>query len=110
MEQAQLPGTTRKSTGRKSSDGTEQVIRYEDITKGSADVMKLFRKSEAEKNNLNDAIKALSERSGTNTSVLKKLFKASYNGNFEDVKRDIDQAADLFETIGEIAGGGQTAE
>jgi hypothetical protein len=109
-QQEQLPGTTSKSRGRKDRDGGEQIIRYEDINKGADGVMKLFRKAESAKTNLNEGIKALAERSGTNVGVLKKLFKASFNGNFEDCKRDVDQAADLFQTIGEIPGGGKTAE
>jgi hypothetical protein len=93
--------------GRKSADGSAEVIKITPIKEGAAEVMKLMRRAESAKTQAAEALEALAERSGTNVSVLKKLFKASLKGNFSDVRRDVDQAADLFERVGELPGGGK---
>lgn len=106
-----LPGVkTRGSRGRKDHDGVEETIKIQPIKDGAADVMKLVRKAENAKTLVNEAYKALAERAGVNVTSLKKLFKASYKGNFEDVRRDIDQQSALFESVGEIAGGKPAAD
>lgn len=103
--QTSLPGTDRRP-GRKGKDGGEEIIKFSTIKERSAEQMKLIRRADSAKNAMNDGFKALAEASGTNVSNLKKLFKASFNGNFKDVQRDIDQQQVLFETLGEIPGGG----
>lgn len=109
-EQPGLPGTRARNGGRQDRDGTSEVIKIADIKQGSAEVMKLYRKAETAKTSLNEALKALAERSGTNTGNLKKLFKASYKGNFAEARRDLDQQTVLFEQVGEIAGGAPSGE
>jgi hypothetical protein len=108
--QTDLPGTRSRSGGRKDNDGSEETIKIQPIKDGAAEVMKLYRKADSAKTACNDAMKLLAERSGTNVSNLKKLFKASFKGNFSDVRRDIDQQSVLFESVGEIAGGAPTGE
>lgn len=71
--------------------------------------MKLLRKAETAKTNSNEAFKALAERSGTTVGNLKRLFRASYKGNYADARRDIDQQSVLFEQVGEIPGGAPSA-
>ena len=109
-DQSELPGTRSKSGGRRDKEGTEETIKIQPIKDGSAEVMKLYRKAESAKTAANEAMKALAERSGTNVSNLKKLFKASFKGNFVDVRRDVDQQSVLFETVGEIPGGAPSGE
>lgn len=106
--QGALPGTDRKP-GRRTKDGGEEVIKFQTIKDRMGEQMKLIRRSDDAKTKMNEGFKALAEASGTNVGNLKKIFKASYNGNFKDVQRDIDQQQVLFETIGEIPGGGKGA-
>lgn len=95
--------------GRRDHDGSEETIKIQPIKDGAKEVMKLMRKAETAKIEANDAFKLLAERSGTNVSNLKKLFKASLKGNYADVRRDIDQQSVLFESVGEISAGGKGA-
>lgn len=91
--------------GRKDRDGTEETIKIKPIKDASKEVMKLLRRAETAKTECDDAFKLLAERSGTNVSNLKKLFKASLKGNYADVRRDIDQQSVIFEQVGEISSG-----
>lgn len=108
--QTELPGTTEKRRGRRDADGSEEVIKFKPIRDAAKDIMRLLNKAEKAKADVSDAFKGLAERSGTNVSNLKRLFKASYNGNFADVRRDVDQQSILFEEIGEIEGGKDAGE
>lgn len=91
--------------GRRDRDGGEETIKIKPIKDSAKEVMRLMRRADDAKTELSDAIKALAERSGTNASNLKRLFKASFKGNFTDVRRDVDQQSVLFEQVGEIATG-----
>lgn len=98
------------SRGRKNSDGSEEVIKLKPIKDAANDVMKLMRKADVAKKEASDAINALAERSNTNASNLKRLFRASIKGNFADVRRDVDQQSVLFEQVGEIGQGTETGK
>lgn len=93
------------SRGRKEKDGTEETIKVQPIKDACSEMMKLYKKLETARGNFNDGIKAVAERSGVNSSTLKKLVKASADGNFVDVRRKVDQQSIVFEQVGEIAGG-----
>lgn len=108
--QTELPGTTDKRRGRRDADGSEEVIKFKPIRDAAKDIMRLMNKAEKAKTDCNEAFKGLAERSGTNVANLKRLFKASYNGNFSDVRRDVDQQSVLFEEIGELQGGKDAGE
>lgn len=99
-----LPGTDRKP-GRRDKDGTEETIKLKPIKDRMAEQMKLMRRADDAKTKMNEGFKSLAEASGTNVTNLKRLFRASFNGNFADARRDIDQQQVLFEQIGEIPGG-----
>lgn len=96
---------SRGRSGRKDKEGGEETIKIKPIKDAAKDVLKLMRKADAARGQVSDAIKALAERSGTNASNLKRLFKASLKGNFADVRRDVDQQSVLFEQVGEISEG-----
>lgn len=98
-------GGKKKVRGRKDPDGGEEIIKFQPIKEACADMMKLYNKLQAAKTVFNECVKGVAERSNTNAATLKKLVRASAGGNFADVRRDVDQAAIVFETVGEIAGG-----
>lgn len=108
--EARTETNTRSARGRKDSEGTQEIIKIKPIKDASADVMKLLRKAETAKAEANEAFKSLAERSGTNVSSLKKLFRSSLKGNFADVRNEVDQLSLLFEQVGEIQGGRETGE
>jgi len=99
--------STRKprATGRKDRDGGEEILKIPPIKDACSDMMKLYQKMLAAKVVFNECVKGVAERSNTNSATLKKLVRASAGGNFADVRRDVDQAAIVFEEVGEIAGG-----
>jgi len=107
--QERLPGTEGKRTGRKDKDGTEALPNYIRIKDAAKELMRSYKKMEAAREAFNDTVKAIAERGNVNTSSLKKLVRDSASGNFADRRRMIDQQSELFEMVGEIAGGGKGA-
>lgn len=108
MDQTQTEialGLKKGSRGRKGRDGFEETIKAAPIHEAASDTMALYVKAELAKADYRAAVKALAERSGCNTANLAKLFKASASGKFEDVRRNVEQQSNLFEVVGEIAGG-----
>jgi hypothetical protein len=104
--QEQLPGTQRRSTGRKDRDGTEEIPNFPTIKKGCAEMMLAYKKLEAARGVFNDVVQAVAERGNCNAASLKRLVRASASGNFADHHRMIDQQSTIFEMVGEIPGGG----
>jgi hypothetical protein len=103
--QEQLPGTQRRSTGRKDRDGTEESPDFTSIKKGCAEMMLAYKKLESAREAFNDCVKAVSERGNCNAATLKRLVRASASGNFTDHRRMIEQQSIVFEMVGEIPGG-----
>lgn len=93
---------SRGRRGRKDSTGDEQVLKAQPIKDALSELMVAFKKAEDAKGAYNAMRKAVAERSNANAGDIAKLIKASAKGNFEDVQRDIQQQADLFELIGEV--------
>lgn len=99
---------TSSRAGRKSRDGSDEVIKFKPIKDATKDLMALFKKKQLADEAYRDQLKAVAERGNVNSSNLNRLVKASAKGNYADVRRDIDQQSILFENIGEIRGDGTT--
>jgi hypothetical protein len=105
-----LPPNEKKSArGRKDSAGNEEPIKFKPIKDACDEMMRAAKKADLAQADYNDLCKIIAERSGVKASSLKRLVRASIKGNYGDVKGAIDQQAALFETIGEIPVGGETA-
>lgn len=98
-----------RQPGGKNSDGQSEVIDVTSIKQATGDLMKRYKKMENAKDDFNDATAKVAERTNVNARTLKKLIKSSAQGNYADVRRDIDQQSVVFETVGEVAGGPNTA-
>lgn len=98
------PGS--RGRGRKNRDGGEETIKIQPIKEAVGELMTLYKKAQSAMGAYNDARKKVSERSNCNSADLNKLIKSSAKGDFEDVRRHIEQQQVLFESVGEVAGGG----
>lgn len=94
-----------RGRGRKSSDGSEETIKIKPIKDAVGELMTLYKKAETAQAEYNNARKLVSERSNCNSADLNRLIKSSAKGNFEDVRRHIEQQSVLFEAVGEVPGG-----
>lgn len=103
------PKETKSARGRKDSSGGEEPIKFDPIKKACSEMMRAAKKAELAMSDYNALLKIVAERSGVKAGSLKRLVRSSIKGNFEDVKGAIDQQAALFDTIGEIPVGGETA-
>lgn len=100
-----MPKGSRGRRGRKDSTGDEQVLKVQPIKDALAELTTLAKKAQLAATAYNDARKKVAERSNANSAQLNKLIKASLSGRFEDVARLVQQQAELFEAVGEVAQG-----
>ena len=113
MEQGNLDtstGAAKGTRGRKGPDGTEETIKVTTIKQGVADLMRLYKKAQAAKDDYNNSAKGLAERSNCNTGILKKLISSSAKDKYEDTRRLVEQQSVLFEAVGEVPGGSETGQ
>jgi hypothetical protein len=96
------------SRGRKSRDGGEETIKLKPIKDAVRELMALYKKAEGAMADYNNLRKIVAERSNCNSADLNKLIKSSAKGNYEDVRRHIEQQQVLFEGVGEISASGAT--
>lgn len=101
---------SKRGRGRKDKDGIEAVPDYAAVKTKAPNLMKLYRAKVEADTVYREGVKGLAESSKTNSGTINKLVKASYNGKFEDAQRSIDQQSEMFESVGEIAGGPNGAE
>lgn len=103
--QEQLPGT-QTARGRKGRDGIEETVKVTTLRKACPQLLKLYRKSQDAATDYKDALKAACEANGANSADVNKLIKASFKGNYEDVRRHIEQQQIIFE-MGEVSDSGK---
>lgn len=101
--------STGRRTGRKTNGGTTEVPDFPTIKQATADLMKRFKKLQNAKDDYQDAVAKVAERTNVNARNLNKLIKCSAKGNYVDVRRDVDQLGAIFEMVGEVSGGPSTA-
>lgn len=102
-------GSRGKNGGRKDGDGGQEVIKADPINESKNELMRQYKKMEQAREQYNESCKKVAENAGCNTPTIKLLIKASANGNFKEVQRVLDQRSVVFELIGEVAGGAETA-
>lgn len=94
-------GTTetksRKARGRKDSQGQEGVINRNEVEESLDELTQLYAASASAAEELNDAIKAVAERSGLLASVVRKYVTAKAGEKFDDVKKTVEQLSLIFD-------------
>lgn len=88
-----------KARGRKDSEGQEAVIKTKPLKDSLRELGTLKAKSDAAKEKLNDAIKAVAEKSGLLSSVVRKFVNAATGEKFEEERRKVEQAALVFDEV-----------
>jgi hypothetical protein len=83
--------TIKKARGRKDSEGQEAVIREKPLKDALAELQTLHEKSDAAHDKLNDAIKAVAEKSGMQSKVIRKAVFAKHADEIEEVEREVEQ-------------------
>lgn len=100
MEKRNAMGKSVK--GRKDKDGTDAVIKTKPLKASIRELGTLKAKADEAKNKLNDAIKAVAEKSGLLSSVVRKFVNACSGdrGHFDDEVRKVEQLSIAFEEVG----------
>jgi hypothetical protein len=106
-EQGALPGTQSRNRGRQNKDGTEETVKVEPLRKACPRLLRLYGKAVDTMTDYKEALKAACEANGANTADVARLIKASHKGNFEDVRRHVEQQAIIFEAVGEVSPSGE---
>lgn len=100
------PGSRGRSSGRKDKDGIEQPIKVKPLKDECPRLMRLLRRVKDAQTEYKEALNKVCEANGANTSDVNRLLKSSLKGNFEDVKRHVEQQAIIFEEVGEVSDAG----
>ena len=90
-----------KARGRKQKDGTEDVIKTKPLKEAITELLSLKAKADAAKDKMNSAVKAVAEKSGLLSKVVRKLVNARSGEGFEEAKREVVQLGIVFEEIGD---------
>lgn len=98
---SETKGKGRGVTARKNTEGQEEVIRLEALTKRIDHLITLKRKVETATADYSDAIKAVSEESGLQAKTVRSFVAARAGERFEERRRDVAQLALVFDEIGE---------
>lgn len=99
MESTQTEG--RSAKGRKGPDKQELVTKPEIIKAGIDNLVTLHHHAGSAAETLNDAVKALAEKSGYNASAVRKFMLARAGEKYEEMKKLAEQQLELFEEVGE---------
>ena len=88
--------------GRRDNQGQEAVIKPEPLKKALKDLGHLKTKAEEAKTKLREAVKAVAEKSGLESSVVNRLVNARHAGSekFDTMRRRIEQEQFVFSEIG----------
>jgi hypothetical protein len=88
-----------KARGRKETDGQEKVISTKPIRESVTELCQLKVKADAARDRLNVAVKAVAEKSGLLSSVVRKFVNARAGENFEEEKRKVEQLGLVFDEV-----------
>ena len=87
----------RKAIGRTDREGQESVIKISVVKDGVDNAVALYRKAAECDAQLNDAIKAMAEKSGLLAATVRKYVVAKASEDFQEHKRKVTQLALVFE-------------
>lgn len=91
----------KRSKGRKDADKQPAVTQPKVISERIDELVKLHAASQSAAVEAKEAITKAAEDSGYNAANVRKLVLARYGEKFPEVKRNIEQQAELFEEVGE---------
>lgn len=94
-------GKSRKSAGRKDSEGQPAVMQPQLLKEKMQHLIKLKRALDDASNDFNDAVSKTAEKAGMLASVVRKVVTAAAGENFEEEKRKVEQLSLAFEKCGE---------
>jgi len=101
MQAAQ--GQTGKTTalGRKDGTGQDAVVTMDPVKERVEELIELYVKSGDAAAKFNEAIKTTAEKSGLLASTVRKFVVARAGEKFDEVKREVEQLALVFDEVGE---------
>lgn len=94
----------KRARGRRDSQGQEGVIKLKPAEDSIQELVDLYVKAGEASDKLNDAIKAVAEKSELLASVVRKFVTARAGEKFEEEKRKCEQLGLLFDEIGLLGG------
>lgn len=104
MEQPQetpTRGRRKRAEGRKDDEKQPAVTKPQVVGERIEELVRLHGASVTAATEAKEAITKCAEDSGYNAANVRKLVLARYGEKFPEVKRNIDQQAELFEEVGE---------
>ena len=87
----------RKAVGRQGTDKQEAVIKLSQVKDKIDYLVGLHRTAETASKDLHDGIKAIAEKAGLLSSVVKRYVSAKAGDRFEDKVREVQQLSLLFD-------------
>ena len=87
--------------GRKDATGQDAVIRMDPVKESVDELIELYVKSGDAAAKFNEAIKATAEKSGLLAATVRKFVVARAGEKFDEVKRQVEQLALVFDEVGE---------
>jgi hypothetical protein len=89
-----------KARGRKDTTGTEVVMQTKPIKEMLKDLILLETRRAAATEKFNDQVKAVAEKAGFLSSVVRRIVKAHAGESFEEEKRKVEQLGIVFDEVG----------
>lgn len=98
MQAGTESSTTRRTRGRKDSQGTEAIPTTKPVLDELRTLQNLYDKKGQAADNFNKQVKKVAEAANLNSAVVRRLVTAKA-GNFEKEKRLVEQTALLFDAV-----------
>lgn len=89
--------------GRKDKLGQETIVDLKPVKERLEYLKDLYKKSKSSSTEFSDAVKATAEKSGLIASQVRKFVIAKASDKAQEVKREAEQLALLFDETGEIS-------
>ena len=88
-----------KVRSRKDDNGQEAVIEMDKLRESVSELCRLKTKADEVKNDYSEAVKAVAEKSGLQSAVIRQYIAAKVAEKIETYKRNADQLSLVFEEI-----------
>lgn len=98
-EHLNLPKGGRGRSGRKDSQGQEQVFNPEAVQTRADELVRLYKAQQDAATDFGDAVKATAEKAGINAASLRTFIVAKAGDNFDEKKAKVLQLALVFEEV-----------
>jgi hypothetical protein len=97
------PGSRGRGGGRKNRDGIEEAPKVPTLKQACPRLLRLYRQAQEHMTEYKEALTKICEANHANAGDVNRLIKASFKGNFEDVRRHVEQQQIIFEGVGEVS-------